>query len=131
MSGPKAPRTFEEWVEAYEERDGSKYVLSPGERPVYDERHPERGFFTFYFDVQKKQMIIPKMCGDGRHWKPLILGVLARLKADGLIRRIYCFTKRNPKAFTRIFGGEIVGMEHYCDFETGESSVGWFIAIKE
>jgi hypothetical protein len=124
MSGPRAPRTFGEWVEAYEERDGCKYVLSPGEEVRYE---PGHGFFTYYFDAGEGQLIIPKMCGDGRHWRPVLLMLLLCTRHLG-IRRLYCCTKRNPGAFVRAFGGEVVAMDYSCDFETGKSLTLWYIA---
>jgi hypothetical protein len=128
MAGPRAPKNFEQWVEAYEERDGSKFILSPGERIKSD---PERGFFTYLFDARGKKMIIPKMCGDGRHWKKEIRKVAEYLKSAGLIGEVYFCTKRNPAAFTRAVGGSIAEMEYYINFETGRTCAAWYISVKE
>jgi hypothetical protein len=124
----KGPKTFDEWVEAYEERDDCEYILSPREQVRWDPMH---GFFTYLFDSKRQQFVIPKMCGNGMHWKPVILKIFRYMKAKGWVKRIYCFTKRNPKAFVRMFGGEVVAMEYFCDFETGKTCSGWHIAIKE
>jgi hypothetical protein len=118
------PKTFEEWVEAYEERD-SDYVLSPGERVVY---HPMHGFFTYCFDAENGQILIPKMCGDGKHWRPLIYKLARATKHLG-IKTLLCCTKRNPAAYMRVIGGKLKKMEQTYDFTTGKNTILWFISI--
>jgi hypothetical protein len=126
MSGPKAPKTFEEWVEAYEERDSdTEYVLTPGERVVYD---PARGFFTYSFDAANREILIPKMCGDGRHWRKKIYELYLATRRLG-VRGVYCCTKRNPAAYMRVLGGRLVKMEHSYDFVTGKERTLWYIFI--
>ena len=67
MSGPDAPRTFDEWVETYEERDDIKFALSPGEKIYWHRYH---GFFTILYDEASGTLLVPKMCGDGKYWRP-------------------------------------------------------------
>lgn len=122
----KGPKTFEEWVRVYEERDSdTEYVLSPGERVVFDPMH---GFFTYAFDAETKTILVPKMCGDGKHWRRLIYKMV---KAGGRIgvRGVLCCTKRNPRAYMRILGGKLRKMEHTYDFVTGKNTTLWFIYI--
>jgi hypothetical protein len=120
------PKTFEEWVEVYEERDSdTEYVLSPGERVVYDPMH---GFFTYYFDAASGEILIPKMCGDGKHWRPLIYKLAKATRHLG-IKGVLCCTKRNPVAYMRVIGGALRRMEYAYDFQKGEGRTLWFIFI--
>lgn len=123
MTGPK---TFEEWVEVYEERDiGTKYVLSPGERIVFD---PMYGFFTYCLDAESRCILVPKMCGDGRHWRSLVLKLAKGTRHLGIKGVLFC-TKRNPAAFLRVLGGTLERMEHIYDFKTGRSRTLWYIFV--
>ena len=123
MTGPK---TLEEWIAVYEERDSdTDYVLSPGERVVFDPMH---GFFTFVFDPQAKEILIPKMCGNGKHWRKCIYEMVLASRHLG-VKGAYCCTKRNPRAYMRILGGELVKMEHTYDFRTGKETTLWYIFI--
>jgi hypothetical protein len=120
MAGPK---TFDEWVEVYKERDSdTEYVLSPGERPYYD---PMYGFFTLAYDAASNEILIPKMCGNGKYWRKVILRLVKVTGAKG----VYCCTKRNPRAYMRILGGELVKMERTYDFRTGKDVTLWYISI--
>jgi hypothetical protein len=120
------PKTFEEWVEVYEERDSdTEYVLSPGERVVYD---PMRGFFTYCFDAANGEILIPKMCGDGKHWRPLIYRLAQATRHLGIKGVLFC-TKRNPITFMRVAGGKLAKMQHVYDFTTGKNYVLWFIRV--
>jgi hypothetical protein len=121
MTGPK---TFEEWKEAYEERD-VKYALSPGERERW---HPMHGFFTYCFDAASGEILIPKMCGDGKYWRKVIHRFARATKHLGVRGVLFC-TKRNPVAFMRIFGGTLRRMEHAWDFTKGEERTLWFIFV--
>ena len=122
----RGPKTFKEWVRIYEERDSdTEYVLSPGERVVFD---PMYGFFTYYFDAGSREILIPKMCGDGKHWRALIHKMVLASSHLG-VRGVLCCTKRNPQAYMRILGGKLKRMEHTYDFTTGKSTTLWFIFI--
>jgi hypothetical protein len=123
MTGPK---TFEEWKEAYEERDSdTDYELKPGERVVYD---PMYGFFTYYFDAASKEILIPKMCGDGRFWRKQIYKLAKATRHLG-VKGVFCCTKRNPVAYMRVIGGTLRRMEYTYDFTTGKSRILWFIFV--
>ena len=123
MTGPK---TFEEWVQIYEERDSdTEYVLSPGEQVHW---HPMHGFFTYAFDADSKTILIPKMCGDGKYWRAIIHKMVLAGQGIG-IKGVLCCTKRNPQAYMRILGGKLKKMEHTYDFTTGKSTTLWFIYI--
>lgn len=99
MTGPKS---FDEWVAVYEERDSdTEYILSPGEKVVYDPMH---GFFTYLFDAESKELLVPKMCGNGKHWRPLIHKLVRDTQHLG-VRGVLCCTKRNPQVYMRVLGG--------------------------
>jgi hypothetical protein len=122
----KGPKSFEEWVRLYEERDSdTEYVLSPGEKIVFD---PMYGFFTYCPDMEGKQILVPKMCGDGRHWRPMIYKLCVATRHLG-IKGVLCCTKRNPEAYRRVLGGKLVRMEQSYDFRTGKHHILWFIFI--
>jgi hypothetical protein len=104
----KGPYSLDEWLRIYREHDSdTEYVSYPGELRVGDEEH---GFFTYMFDAENLVLLIPKMCGDGRHWRKLIFTMVAATRHLGVIG-VYCCTKRNPRAFMRLFGGTLVKQE--------------------
>jgi hypothetical protein len=121
------PKSLEEWIEVYEERDDSKYLLSPNERVVYDPLH---GFFTYCFNAAKGEILIPKMCGDGKYWRPLIYKLAKATQHLG-VKSVLCCTKRNPEAYMRIIGGSLRRMEYVYDFQTGRQRTLWFIVISK
>ncbi len=105
------------------ERDSdTEYVLTPGERVVW---HPMHGFFTYTYDAASGEVLIPKMCGDGKYWRKLIYALVLATDARG----VYCCTKRNPRAFMRVFGGTLVKMTHEYDFRTGRETTLWYLFI--
>jgi hypothetical protein len=107
-TGVKGPHTLDEWIRIYEERDSdTEYVTYPGERLVWDKDH---GFFTFMFDPEERVILIPKMCGDGKYWRERVYEMAAAARHLG-VRGVYCCTKRNSEAFTRLFGGRVVKRE--------------------
>ena len=111
----KGPMSFGSWVVVYEERDKSKFELSEGEELVFDRRF---GFFTWEYDPRESYLLIPKMCGDGRHWRPLVFAMVERLRACGVpCKGAYCVTKRRPEVYMRVLGGELVKQE--VDENTG------------
>jgi hypothetical protein len=121
----KGPKSFEEWVRVYEERDSdTEYVISSGERIVKDPMH---GFFTYWYDAEHRELVIPKMCGDGKFWRKVIYEMV--LAAGDMCRGVLCCTKRNPKAWVRVHGGRLRRVEYTFDFETKKSRALWFIFI--
>lgn len=123
MVGPKA---LAEWIEIYKERDSdTEYILSPGEQIVYDPMH---GFFSYVFDAVSREILIPKMCGDGAHWRKVVHKMVQETQHLG-VKGAYCCTKRNPEAYMRILGGRLVKMEHTYDFRTGKETTLWYIFI--
>jgi hypothetical protein len=104
------PKSRDEWIQAYVDRDSdTEYVTEPGEVMVWDETH---GFFTYLFDAESRLLVIPKMCGDGKHWRKLIYRMYRATRGEPWwTRGVYCCTKRNPKAYMRILGGRVVKRE--------------------
>ena len=122
----KGPKTFEEWVAIYKGKDSdTEYVLSPGEQVVFDPMH---GFFTYSFDPETREILIPKMCGDGKYWRKLIYEMVLKTKTLG-VKGVYCCSKANPAAYMRILGGRLVKMEHTYDFRTGKETTLWYFSI--
>jgi hypothetical protein len=85
------------------------------------------GFFTYYYDPESRELLIPKMCGDGKYWRRLIYKMAKA--ARGITRGVYCCTKRNPAAYMRVLGGTLAKMEHVYDFRTGKRRTLWYIFI--
>ncbi len=122
----RGPKTFAEWVQIYEERDSdTEYVLSPSEKIVFDPMH---GFFTYAFDAASRTILIPKMCGDGKHWRALIHKMVLAGQGIG-IKGVLCCTKRNPQAYMRILGGKLTKLEVTYDFTSSKQHFLWFIFI--
>lgn len=107
--------SFGSWVAVYEERDKSRFELSEGEELAFDRN---RGFFTWKFDFKKHWLLIPKMCGDGRHWRRIVFAMVDQLNASGVpCVGAYCVTKRKPEVYMRVLGGELIKQE--VDENTG------------
>jgi hypothetical protein len=106
----KGPKSRGEWIQAYVDRDSdTEYVTYPGEEMKWDEEH---GFFTYLYDAESRLLAIPKMCGDGKHWRKLIYRMVMATRGEPwFIRGAYCCTKRNPAAYMRILGGRLVKQE--------------------
>ena len=103
-------RTKEEWQDWYRARTGiDDLELLPDELVLF---HPEHGFMTFFLD-DEKTLYVHHMCGDGKYW----VGILrAIMKARGL-KTIRAYTRRNPQAWMRKYGGRIIGYEMECDID--------------
>ena len=121
MAGPYAPMTFEEWIEAYEER-GCKFVSQPEDHIAY---HSEHVFFAYRIDTSDMTLLITDMCGDMKYWKPVMIELARTL---GMRSAYYC-TRRNPAAWIRAHGGSIRKVELTHDFVTGKSCTRWYMTV--
>jgi hypothetical protein len=122
----KGPKTFGEWVRVYEGRDSdTDYVVDPDERIRW---HPMHGFFTYWYDARNKQLVIPKMCGNGKFWRKVIHDMVLAA-GPGVCRGVYCCFKRNPIAYSRVLGGRVTGVERSYDFKRKKGSTLWYIFI--
>ena len=109
MSKIREGKPFGEWVKYYEDKDHSKFMLHENEELCYER---DRGFFTWDYNVFQHLLIIPKMCGDGKYFRPKIrrMGLRAR-QIDSNFKGILFCTKRNPKVYMRIVGGRLYKQE--------------------
>ncbi len=123
----KGPKTLEEWIAVYEERCGGegRFVLAPDEKVVWDK---DNGFFTWCLDAERKMIVIPKMAGNGRHWRKKIFEMMDTIRGTGVNRILTC-SRRNPKVYQRVHGGKLYKMEHKHNFVTGESSTLWWYIV--
>ena len=96
-------RSKEEWQDWYRERTGIEDLeLLSDELVLF---HPEHGFIAFYIDGDV--FVLHHLCGDGKFWQGIIKRV-SRIEGTNTIR---AYTKRNPKAWMRKYGGRIIGYE--------------------
>lgn len=94
-------KTKSEWLKWYEERTGCKDLeLLPNEQIFF---HPEHGFITFF--AHDGILELHHMCGDGKAWQK----ILVQIMNDNGIGTLRAFTRRNPKAWIRKYGGHIRG----------------------
>ena len=95
--------TKDEWLKWYEERTGCDDLrLNPDELIMF---HPEHGFITYW--THDDIFELHHMCGDGKFWQAVIQKI-ARFENVHTLR---AFTRRNPKAWIRKYGGRITGYE--------------------
>lgn len=110
---PKGPKPFGGWVRLYEERDRSKFILDDREELMFDRDH---GFFTWMVDFDHFCLAVPKMCGDGRYWRPIVLSMILQLRRMGFpCRGAYFVTKRRPEVYIRAIGGTLVKQKYDGD----------------
>lgn len=115
------PRPFGGWVKFYEEKDQSRFEVEPLEELVFD---PKYGFFTWRYIEEEHYLTIPKMVGNGKYWRPRILEMaIACKKIDPLFRGVFFCTKRDPKVYMRVLGGELVKRVH------GEGKIYSYIVV--
>ncbi|MBQ7170069.1 MAG: hypothetical protein IJR63_09250 [Synergistaceae bacterium] len=94
-------RTKTEWLKWYQERTGCKDLeLYPDEQVFF---HPEFGFITYF--IHDDILELHHMCGNGKKWQK----VLIQIMKDYGLSKLRAFTKRNPEAWMRKYGGHIRG----------------------
>lgn len=99
-----------DWLKHYEDRTGCRDLeLSPDEHVLF---HPDYGFITFF--THDDILELHHMCGDGKKWQAL----LTQIMKDYGLTKIRAFTRRNPKAWIRKYGGHIRG--YYMEAELKE-----------
>ena len=88
----------EGWVQDYLDRSGDD-KLEDG-RVLY---HPEKGFVVYH--TTDTALVLVHVYGDGQFWDSF-----AHVKAKELgLEKITFGTRRNPEAFRRLHGYEIIG----------------------
>ena len=99
--------TPDEWLNWYQERTGCEDLkLHPDEFVMF---HPEHGFITYL--VHDDTFDLHHLCGDGKYWAAIIKKI-ARLEN---VHKLRAFTRRNPNAWIRKYGGHITGYEMEAD----------------
>ena len=93
--------TREQWLDYYHEKTGCNNLeLSPDEIVYF---HPEHGFITFFIHDDILELLL--LCGTGKAWQ----NVLVQIMKDYGLNKLRAFTRRNPKAWMRKYGGHIRG----------------------
>ena len=123
----KGPKTLDEWIEVYEDRGGddTEFIMNPDETLVWN---PENGFFSWCLDAERKMIVIPKMVGNGRHWRNTIFRMMSMIRHTGVDRVLVC-SRRPPKVYLRVHGGELYKVEYKYNFLTKKSDALWFYII--
>ena len=116
-----AAKTPAEWVEWYRKRGGCggeecRDLELDGRETVCF--RPEKGFITFL--IHDDILELHHLCGDGRFWQNELVNIMQR---KGLTK-LRAFTRRNPKAWARKYGGHIRGWYMEADLEELERSAG-------
>ena len=102
-----------EWLEWYEAHGGTKDLqLAPDEHILF---HPEHGFITFF--IHDEILELHHMVGDGKYWQDVLITIM---KKEGLTT-LRAFTRRNPRAWIRKYGGHIRG--YYMEADIDEIKV--------
>ena len=112
----RKPKTNQEWLDWYEQHGGNKDLLLHDDETILF--HPEHGFLTYLIDKEEKILEIHHLCGDGKYWKKVLTYVL--MKIHGL-KTIRAFTRRNPEAWIRKYGGHIRG--YYMEADINEIKI--------
>ena len=102
-----------EWIKWYVEHGGSEDLeLDEREIVLF---HPEHGFITFL--THDDILELHHMVGDGKYW----FRVLKRIMKLRGLKTIRAYTRRNPKAWMRKYGGRIRG--YYMEASIDEIQV--------
>ena len=107
-------RTPTEWIDEYERRTGGKFQPDPAEFILFS---PQHGIATFFRDEREKCLECHYMVGDGKFWSGEIKKIVWALGYD----KAHFFTRRNPKAWIRKYGGHIRGW--YMEVSVDESKI--------
>ena len=97
-----------EWLDWYVQHGGQYNLQLDDDEAVLF--HPQHGFISFFFHDDILE--IHHMVGHGKYWQKIIKEIM---KLHHL-KTIRAFTKRNPKAWIRKYGGHIRGYYMECDF---------------
>ena len=102
----KNPR---EWVDWYVQHGGSRDLEQLDDEITLF--HKEHGFISFF--IHDDILEIHHMAGDGKYWQELIIKIM---KLENL-KIIRAFTRRNPQAWIRKYGGHIRGYYMEADID--------------
>ena len=108
----KEQKNQHEWIAWYVEHGGSSDLkLHPAESILF---HPEHGFLTYLIDKEESILEIHHMCGDGKFWQKVLIETVMK---EHNLKTIRAFTRRNPKAWIRKYGGHIRGYYMEADID--------------
>lgn len=103
MRGGQPPLPLSSWVKKYEEYVG-KFILDPEEQLWW---RPDKGFFTWVIDWNKKRVLVPKMIGDGRHMRKIIYDIMVEARRYGINTLVCCTReKRMANIYLKLLGGK-------------------------
>ena len=106
--------TMDEWLEYYERHTGCKDLeLSPNETVLF---HPDAGFVTFF--AHNDILELHHLCGNGKGWQK----VLVQVMKDNNLTKLRAFTRRNPAAWMRKYGGHVRGFYMEADISELEEA---------
>lgn len=90
-------KSFEEWVQVYEEKTGKPFKRDKVFKMFY---YPEKGFCEIGIDRKNNIVVLHQVCGDGMFWRRL-----AEVLADSLgIPCCGTIALRGVLAYIRLFG---------------------------
>lgn len=93
--------TPQEWMKYYAQKTGCNDLeLSSDEAVLF---HPDNGFITFF--THDGILELHHMCGNGKEWQK----VIRQFMNDCGLHTLRAFTRRNPQAWMRKYGGHIRG----------------------
>jgi len=104
-------RTIEQWLNFYKAKTGCEDLRLDEDEAVFF--HPEHGFLTGF--THGDILEIHHLCGDGKYWQGFIKNVIA---TNCNVKTIRAFTRRNPQAWIKRYGGKIRG--YYMEAEINE-----------
>lgn len=107
-------RTKQDWVDYYEKKTGGRFVMAPDEMVLF---HPRHGFLTFFLNQEDECIEVHHAVGDGKFWQAQAIRMLHVLG----MKRVRFFTRRNPEAWIRRYGGHIRG--YYMEVGLDETKV--------
>lgn len=98
-----------DWIEWYVQHGGNRDLMLDGrERVLF---HPEHGFTSFL--IHDDVLEVHHMAGDGKFWVSHLKKVMKVFE----LKKIHMFTRRNPKAWIRKYGGRITGYYMEADYD--------------
>ena len=106
--------TIDEWLEYYQKRTGCHNLELSSDEHIFF--HPQHGFITFF--THDDILELHHMCGNGKAWQKVLVQIM---KNCGLTQ-LRAFTRRNPKAWIRKYGGHIRGFYMEADISELEEA---------
>lgn len=106
-------RSQDEWLDWYASHGGTKDLeLDRDEEVCF---HPEHGFIAWF--KHDDILELHHMVGDGKYWARVLKDIMTFYG----LKKLRAFTRRNPKAWSRKYGGHIRG--YYMESDIDEIKV--------